>query len=85
MTPDEAVTRLLTMMEKPGMYASVQEGYFMQVWLLLEIAGVPADTIRNFMIKMHGNAPRGGEPVSDGYFNVFNAELLKFLKKRGLA
>lgn len=84
MTPEQAVNRLLSMMEQPSTYASVQEGYYMQVWLLLEIAGVPVNEIREFVVEMHGNASHGSDPATNGYFEVINKELLKLLKKRGL-
>lgn len=85
MTSQEAVQRMLNMMLRPKMYAVSKEGYFVQHWLLMEVAGLSANEIREFMISLIGNdASCGLEQLDDAFLDFFNTALLNFLEKKGL-
>lgn len=85
MTPQEAILRIQNIMARPKMYAVSKEGYYVQHWLLMEIAGFSNEEIRNFMIALMGNdATCGLESLDDQFLDVFNAALTSLLESKGL-
>lgn len=50
-----AIDRIEKMATYSLMYAATEEGFFMQVWLLLELAGVDGDKVRTMAVRLFGN------------------------------